>query len=339
MTALTVIEAGPAMTLQDMGRPGWMAQGLSRGGAADLLALAEGAALLGQGTDCAALEMAGAGGMFETSAPLRIALTGAPMQAACDGQPLRWNASHSLPAGARVQIGGARDGVYGYLHVGGGFDGPVVMGARSAHLAGGVGRVVLRGDTLPLCPDPGGPLGLGLEVPPRGQGGEIRMLRGIQTDRFSDEMLERFQATSFRRSTRANRQGVALESDGPGFTAAGQLDVVSEVIVPGDIQMTGDGLPYVLLPECQTTGGYPRIGTVLPCDLPRVAQAGPGRILRFRLVTRDEADAAQTRHTAHLAALPRLAAPLLRRPEDIADLLSYQLIGGVVSATEEEGER
>ena len=82
---LTIKKAGPGLTLQDRGRPGNLIHGLSRGGAADALALAEGALLLGQAPDRAALEMAGMGGEFEVSAPVRIALTGAPMRADIDG--------------------------------------------------------------------------------------------------------------------------------------------------------------------------------------------------------------------------------------------------------------
>ena len=85
--ALLIHRAGPAITVQDLGRPGYLARGLSRGGAADRLALRQGAALLGQAVG-AALEMAGLGGSFSVTAPTRIALTGAPMRASRDGTPL-----------------------------------------------------------------------------------------------------------------------------------------------------------------------------------------------------------------------------------------------------------
>ncbi|HCQ57468.1 MAG TPA: urea amidolyase, partial [Sulfitobacter sp.] len=110
---LTILQAGPAMTVQDHGRPGYRALGLTHGGAADPTALHEGAALLGQDPNCAALEMAGSGGSFEAEQDIRIALTGAQMQVSIDGEPVAWNASHLLPAGAKLTIGGARDGAYG----------------------------------------------------------------------------------------------------------------------------------------------------------------------------------------------------------------------------------
>ena len=77
--------------------------------------------------------------------------------------------------------------------------------------------------------------------------------------------------------------------NGPGFATEAQLNLLSDFILPGDVQMTGDGVPYILGPECQTTGGYPRIGTVISADMPRAMQAVPGAKLRFRFVTLAEA--------------------------------------------------
>ena len=106
---LQILSAGPGLSLQDAGRPGLLSKGLSRGGAMDPLALAEGAALLRSDPDRAlAIEMAGAGGTFRAEgADLLIALTGAPMTTEIDGARLHWSGSHVLPRGATLKIGGA----------------------------------------------------------------------------------------------------------------------------------------------------------------------------------------------------------------------------------------
>ncbi len=330
--ALRIIRAGPGLTIQDKGRPGYLAFGLSRGGAADRLALAEGAALLRQDDTHAALEMPGMGGEFEASEDTRIALTGAPMRASVDGTRLAWNAAHLLPNGARLSIGAADSGIYGYLHLGGGLQTPQILGARSAHLAAGIGAPVAAGDQLPIGPDPH-PNETNLRLPPdpRFDGGTIRIVPSLQTDFFAPDELTRFQATAFTRDTRGNRMGVRLLPEGTGFHTEAGLSILSEVIVPGDIQITGDGTPFVLLSECQTTGGYPRIGSVLPADLPRVAQARPGAALRFSFVSLKDAVALDQRERERIKSLRRAVEPLVRDPRDIPDLLSYQLIGGVTA--------
>lgn len=331
--SLSVLRIGPACTIQDQGRHGYLDQGLSRSGAADLLALHEGAALLRQSPKLAALEMAGMGGEFEATHPIQIALTGAPMQASIDGAAISWNASYHLETGQRVIVGAATRGTYGYLHLGGGIEVQEFLGSRSTHLTAKIGRALQAGDSL-SAGAASQQAGQKLRAEDRFSGGSLRVVASFQTELFDRQTLDRFLRTTFTRGSRANRMGMQLESDGEGFAAKGQLNILSEVITPGDIQMTGTGNPFILLPECQTTGGYPRIATVLPCDLPRAVQTPAGVQLQFRLVEMDEAISLQAAFQKELANLPSKVEPLIRDPHDIADLLSYQLVSGMISATD-----
>jgi len=329
--ALTILRGGPGVTVQDQGRFGQIAHGISAGGAADLIALAEGAALLDQDRRFAALEITGLGVRLQAHRPLRIALTGAPLTAACDATPLLWNASHLVPAGSILDLGSAKTGTYGYVSVGGGINTPPLLGSRSTHLTAGLGASLDAGDALPVGPDASDLVGQTLDVTDRFSGGEVRIIPSMQTDLFDAEDLNRLTETDFKRDMRGNRMGVKLTFDGAPFAAQDQRTILSYIIAPGDIQATGDGAPFVLLGECQTTGGYPRLATVIPPDLPIIAQARPGDPIRFRFVTRDDALQALTAYRAHLGALPSSTRPLLRDPADIPDLLSYQLIGGVTA--------
>ncbi|MDO6592089.1 MULTISPECIES: biotin-dependent carboxyltransferase family protein [Rhodobacterales] len=325
---------GPGVTVQDLGRPGWTAQGLSTGGAADRRAILEAAAILDTPIQ-AGLEMMGFGGVFSVDRDTRIALTGAQMQASIDGAPVPQNTAVLLRARQKLTIGGAKQGVYGYLSFAGGIATPQIMGSRAAHLTAAIGGLLQAGATLPLGKDTT-PLAPPVRLTPddRCAGGTVRVMPGPQTGYFDAQTPARFTKTQFTRSPRGNRQGVRLDYDGDGFTLSGGLNITSDLIVPGDIQMTGDGVPYVLLAECQTIGGYPRIGTVLPADLPIVAQSAPGTKLRFVFVTVQEADTTATSDKATLAALRAQVTPIIRDPHDIADLLSYQLISGVTAGNE-----
>nr|WP_299701404.1 biotin-dependent carboxyltransferase family protein [uncultured Tateyamaria sp.] len=334
MVALHVHQVGPGVAVQDLGRTGFLSKGLTRGGAVDRLAVHEGAALLHQSPDLAVLEMVGTGGTFEATEDMRIALTGAEMTAHVDGAAVAWNASHALAKSSVLTIGPTRTGTYGYLHVGGGFETEQMLGSRATHQSCGLGELVTAGDVLPIGLDRRGDVGLTMPRDTRFDGGAIRIVPSMQTSDFAKETREKFEATTFRRDPRANRQGIRMDSDGDGFATPKALSIVSEVIVPGDIQITGDGTPFVLMAESQTTGGYPRIGTVLPCDLPRVAQAPAGAALQFQFVSLEDGAAIEARARATWAALPKAVTPLVRDPATLQDLLSYQLIGGVVSATD-----
>ncbi|MAB08420.1 MAG: urea amidolyase [Rhodobacteraceae bacterium] len=329
MSVLTIDSASGILTVQDMGRPGHLGEGLSRGGAMDRRALLEAAALLGATAPLAGIEMAGAGGSFSVDVATRIALTGAPMGATLDGEPLRWNASHLVLPGQSLRIGGARSGVYGYLVPAGGIATEPWLDSRAAHLIIGIGSALAGGAELPIGadPEPDRPAH-GISVDNRFEGGTLRVLDGPHTALFDAEGLEAFYATAFRRGPRGNRQGVQLEAEAR-FTTDHAKGLASDLIGPGDLQMAGDGVPYVLMAECQTVGGYPRIGTVLPADLPIVAQAAPGAVLRPRRVSFEEAQAAHRSEALQLRDIAGDCAPLIRDPATIRDLLAYQLVSGV----------
>ncbi len=332
---LVVNRIGPGASIQDFGRPGWIGRGLSVGGALDPVALREGAAVLGHEPGAAALEMIGMGGGFTAEAPVLVAVTGAGMSCAVDGAPAASYAGHGLEPGQTLEVGPARVGVAGYLHLGGGIAGEPVMGSRAAHLRAGIGRPVGAGDRIEAAG--GGRPGRALAAPDRFAGGEARVIETMQSGMWSAAERARFSETVFRKHARSDRMAARIDPEGEGFALEGGLSVVSEIALPGDIQITGDGTPFVLLPECQTTGGYPRIGAVIPADLPLVAQAPAGAELRFRWVSLEEALEAERARSEELRALPSRTSPLVLDPAGAGNLLAHNLVGGVVSA-DDDGE-
>ena len=338
MSALTIARADGLLSVQDLGRPGHIGQGLSRGGAMDRLALIEAAALLELTQIVAGIEMAGAGGIFTVDEPMRVALTGVPMTATLEQAPLAWQASHLIEPGQELRISGAQSGAYSYLTPAGGIATPEWLGSRAAHLTIGIGAALQAVDMLPVGtdPDPGAP-GRAIDATLRFAGGLIRVIDGPQTPLFTDEVLAAFEATEFTRAARGNRQGVRMDARGR-FASDHAGGLASDMLGPGDVQMTGDGVPYVLLAECQTMGGYPRIGTVIPTDLPKIAQVPPGGKLRFQRLTLDQADTLYRDDTALLREAAARCRNLIRSPADMADLLSYQLIGGVTRGDELQEE-
>ena len=271
----------------------------------------------------AAIETAGAALRLRIEGATVLALTGAPMRAEAAGRPLAWHAAHALPAGAELSLRPAGRGVYGYLTPAGGIASEPVLGSRSTLVAAGIGRPLAPGDRLPCGAADGSDRTL-VAPEDRFGGGTLRCVATPQTALFTQADVARFGETAFRRDPRGNRQGVRLAFEGRGFATEGQLALLSDFVLPGDVQTTGDGVPYILGPDCQTVGGYPRIAHVIGADLPRAMQAPPGAELRFRFVSLAEARA--------VAVAEPKAAPLLRDPAAMPDLGAYQLIDGVVDA-------
>jgi antagonist of KipI len=311
---IEVLAPGLLTTVQDLGRPGWRAFGMPVAGAADRQALVAANLLAGNPPGAAALELTLQGGTFRFEEPAYAALSGADLRATLDGAAVRAWSAFPVRAGATLALGAALAGVRAYLAVRGGFDVPLVLGSRStyvrARVGGHEGRKLRAGDRLPLGRAPGAlpsaPRALGPSAVPRyGDALEVGVLLGPQDDAFSARGRETLLAAEFRVTDRSDRMGWRL--DGPLVELAGSADVVSDAVLPGAIQVPGDGRPIVMGVDAQTTGGYAKIATVIGSDLARLAQARPGAKLRFRRVAEPEAIEAVRRERQAWA---RLAAAL-----------------------------
>ncbi len=337
---LEVLSAGPCVTVQDHGRPGLQRYGVAEGGALDPFALTEGQALLGNAADAAALELFGMGGSFRAlDRPLRFALTGAVMPAVRQStvgerESLAWRSSGVLQPGEVLEIGAAAEGLVGYLHLGGGIATEPVLGSRAVHLRAGIGGGRLQaGAVVPQGEDAGRADRLTLPQHSYLALREIRVLWGPQAESFDAHERQRFLDTSFTVSNRRDRMAARLE--GAVLDASGHLTGLSDAVSLGDVQVPGDGAPLVLLADRQPTGGYPRIATVIAADLAAFAQMPSATPFRFKLVERDQALAALKAWRAELSSLPGEVRPLVRDPHSIPDLLSYNLIDGMISVEEE----
>ncbi|MGI9317705.1 MAG: biotin-dependent carboxyltransferase family protein [bacterium] len=344
---LEILDTGPAVTIQDQGRPGYARFGLSAGGAMDAYALAEGATLLGNRNYDAALEMAGYGGKFRAvNQSFWIALTGAPMQSYIDGKPVEWRTSLLLNPGQTLKIGATLNttckGTYGYLHVAGGIQVEPEIVAMGTHLRAGIGGIdgkVLTtgaqlsvGSTLNLRSKDTPHQAMTLPAPAYLKRRAIRVLWGPQAERFKESTRQRFLDEEFTLSHRRDRMAMRLQlgPDQPAFEAL--LTGLSDPIQDGDIQMTGDGVPAILMREHQPTGGYPRIATIISADHAAIAQLPTGEPFRFELITLDQAVEELRRWRNQMKSLAHAVQPVIRSPEEIDNLLDYNLIDGVISA-------
>jgi biotin-dependent carboxylase-like uncharacterized protein len=306
--ALRAIAPGPYVTLQDAGRRGWWRFGVSSSGAMDLAALSVANALVGNPPDTAALEFAHVGGAWEIAAEsCRIAVTGGDFAVSADGVALAPWQSHTLRRGQLVSVKGAPDAVWGYLAVAQGFEVAPQLGSFSTHLRfglGGIGgRCIAEGDVLPLRAEQA-PDGRERRVPPvRRASGPLRVVLGPQDDFFTPETVAAFLAAPYRVTHRGDRMGVWLE--GPPIAHADGYNIVSDGLVPGCIQVPGACQPVVLLMDCQTTGGYPKLATIIAADLPRVAQSRPGTLVTFAAVDIDTAQRLYRTHRATLSDIGR----------------------------------
>ncbi len=277
-----VEKPGSLTLIEDLGRPGHAHLAVPRSGAADRPACIRANRLVGNADSAAVLEMTllGARLRFETDA--LIALTGADMDARLDEVALPPETAVSVRAGQVLACGAARRGVRAYLAVAGGIEAPMLLGSCSHDLLSGLGPAPLRaGDRISIGAGRGTARAVG--APPAiADVAALRFLPGPRDDWFTPAALQCLIAGPYTVSPDSNR--IAIRLAGPLLARAVEGELPSEGLVPGAIQVPGNGQPVVMLADHPTTGGYPVIGVVLPADLWLLAQARPGSAARFARV-------------------------------------------------------
>jgi biotin-dependent carboxylase-like uncharacterized protein len=337
--ALAVLAPGLNVTIQDLGRVGWQAIGVPEGGALDPIALRLANWLVGSDGGAGALEMRFSGPSFEVrGGPVRLAVSGDGAEIeflpTAEGRHPAYR-SLTVPPGQQFKVI-LRSGAPCYLSVKGGFDIAPALGSRSTlaicGLGGFQGRALQAGDVLPLrLPEPTGRGERALRPPRLLVPEPIRVMLGPQADRFTAEALDTFFSESFTVSHLSDRMGLRLE--GPALTHSAGFDQISDGNAPGAIQVPGSGRPIILLADRGTTGGYPKIATVISADLPRVGRIPPGAPLRFTASTQAEAVAALRAQDALLENL-KAAITGYRNPDEALAraLLEENIISGVTDA-------
>jgi biotin-dependent carboxylase-like uncharacterized protein len=194
-------------------------------------------------------------------------------------------------AGNVLTFGLRRSGCRAYLALAGGIDVALMLGSRSTDLAAGFGgldgRALRAGDRLAVGPRVAGTEGPVPSGPGASDEGTVRVILGPQDDHFPAEALEAFLGEAYALAPESDRLGCRLR--GPRLAHLGAAEIVTDGMVPGSVQVPPDGQPIVMMAGGPTTGGYPKIATVVGADLPTLAQLlpGAGRV-RFRAVSVDE---------------------------------------------------
>jgi biotin-dependent carboxylase-like uncharacterized protein len=334
---IEVLECRVPASLQDAGRHGYRHLGVPLSGALDVEWLAIANALAGNPPGTVALEVHLLGPSLRAQIPVTIALAGefsARIQDAAGQwrEACNWR-SHTLAADEILVTGSLRSRI-GYLAVHGGFDVPAVLGSRSTYARAGLGgiegRVLLAGDCMGV--GAGTPaIQRRLPQPPCPASGPLRILPGPQREYFTDAAWAHFINDEFTVGREVDRMGLRLDGPRLEHDPALGADIVSDAVTPGVIQVPGDGRPIILLADCQTVGGYPKIATVIGADLPRLAHAGPGQTLRFVEVDIEEALAARRRAATALAECIASIVPDAAE-FDFDALYGANLVDGVIDA-------
>jgi biotin-dependent carboxylase-like uncharacterized protein len=333
MSRLVVASIGPASSVQDGGRPGSQRYGLTPSGAMDRLALAAANCLVGNELFAAAVEIGPFSAAFTArDGAVRVAITGAPRNVDIGGRPVPLETSVTLKDGETLSLGFARGGAFSYLAIEGAIQGEAVFGSLAVNARAGLGspypRPLQAGDEFNVEAASRAPEQR-IELP-KPASGPIRVVLGPQDDEFDDAQKALFLTSEWRISATSDRMGYRLE--GPAIKHLHGHNIVSDGTVDGSIQVPGNGAPIVLMPDRGTSGGYPKIATVISADVGRLAQTSAGTAFRFTAVSMEEAQDEARKFAQLLRSLPDRLRPVDTAELNIAALHDVNVAGHAVNA-------
>jgi len=326
--SMLVAKPGALSTLQDLGRFGYQRMGVVVGGAMDATSHRAANLLVGNRESEATLEITLIGpGLVFTETTL-IAICGANLSPRVGERELPLGRPVLLRAGSRLDFGRRQSGCRAYLAVRGGFDVVPVMDSKSTYLRGGFGgfqgRALRKGDEVPTgradaegwYPRLGRMLRQGdepfcaaarcfieiaagdIDTPQ-----PIRVVRGQQWEALADNARTQFVSAPFRITPESDRMGFRLQ--GPKLDLQRPIEMISEAVAFGTVQLPPDGNAIILMADRQTTGGYPKIANVAGADLPLLAQMMPHQYLSFAAISLDDAQRLYLAREQEMRALAR----------------------------------
>lgn len=291
---IKILSAGPLSTIQDEGRKGYLSSGISSNGVMDYNSMAIANVLVGNKLDEGVIETTYLGITAEFDCDSVIALTGAECLATINQTPVETYTAISVKSGDVLKMKSAISGMRSYVAVAGGFDISKQMGSVSTDVRSGIGGIngnrLSVGDEIPLTRSVRLIDGVVRKLPKLNDYKneiEVRVVLGPQADKFTKKGINDFLSNEYLVSEKSDRMGIRLE--GKGIESINGVDIISDGIAFGSIQISSSGMPIIMMADRQTTGGYAKIATVITVDLPLIAQLSKGAKIKFKKVSLSKA--------------------------------------------------
>jgi len=282
--------AGPLVTFQDIGRPGNMRYGVSASGPMDIVSFEAANAVLGNDTKQTAIEISLGGLILQChEGSISLAITGGDFLIEYQGQKISSWTVLTLQKGERLSVRAGKSGSWAYLAFSGKLNVKDWLNSSSTHSTSGFGGGVLKtGQKFTLTDASNQENRIGPILKPNFYTNDlIHAVLGPQDQYFMNTAIKIFSNSIFKVSDNYDRMGMQLT--GPKLELKSALSIPSEPVVKGSIQVSGDGIPTILLADHQTTGGYPKIATVISSDINRLVQFRSNQSVKFVLINSNEA--------------------------------------------------
>ncbi len=277
---IKVRKPGLYTTVQDMGRFGFRAYGVPVSGVMDTTSARMAQALVGNTEEEALLEITLRGPELYFGCTTLIAMTGANLSPQIDGKPVEMYQPYAITPGQVLSFGKPINGCRTYLAVKGGFQVEKVMDSFSWYQPVTPQSKLEKGDVIDVIETTYPHKPSHARVAPADFFQiQVEVFPGPEYDQLSKPVQQELISRHFHISNQAGRMGYRLKETLEHYQP--QKDLLTSVVLPGTVQLTSGGGLIVLMRDCQTTGGYPRVLQLTKPAIDILAQKKPGDRVRF----------------------------------------------------------
>jgi len=310
--SITVLNPGLLTTIQDLGRSRYQKYGVIVSGAMDTYAMRLSNIIIGNEENEGVLEITMMGPSLELKRGTLFSIIGADISPTINNKTVPMGRPVYLKEDCTLKFGDCKAGIRSYLSVAGGFDVPIVMDSKSTYLraeiGGFKGRALKKNDVLNVSIKSTISYKIieklkeikneGSFIAPswyakdynikNSERDVIRVFEDRQFNNISAESINKFFSSEFVIDIKSDRMGYRL--NGPKIELKEKLEMISEEVSVGTIQIPPDGNPIILLADRQTAGGYPKIAHVALVDIPKIVQLKANNKLIFKKIALEEAE-------------------------------------------------
>lgn len=278
---ITVLKSGLQSSFQDKGRYHFRHQGVPLSGAMDLYAMELANHLVSNSEDTPVLEFTLMGPDLHFEKSCYIALTGALFSPILNGDSIPMHTRVYVEPNSTLKLGNAREGMYGYLAIQGGYELKEVLGSCSYYLSVAPHLKIEKGQQINYHSSNQKASNFSRVAPVTNHfdGNLLEVNKGPEFSSLSKTHREKLLSTKYTIGQSSNRMSIQLEHK----ESLSASEIITSPVQPGTIQLTPSGKLMALMRDAQTTGGYARVLQLTPEAIQRLAQKKMGSKVRFGL--------------------------------------------------------
>jgi biotin-dependent carboxylase-like uncharacterized protein len=279
---LKVVKSGFYTTIQDSGRFGYRVFGVPVSGSMDSYSSHYANSILGNDGDCAVLEITISGPELHFDQPTQIAIAGADLTPKLNGKLISNNQVIDIKSNDVLSFAGLRNGLRCYLAIKGGLQSEVYIGSRSMYNTITESGTLKAGEKIYYEKSPSNSIKTYSNVKYDNSLLSTDILeveKGPEYNGLSQDLKDKLSKLQFKLSKFNNRMAYQLEPLIPNTLKP----IITSPVLPGTVQLTPNGNLIVLMRDCQTTGGYPRVLQLTERSLNIISQKRQGEEIFFRL--------------------------------------------------------